>query len=135
MYDAQLMAMLATAMVTVAVIIVVLYVIMVVAYWQIFKKAGEKGWKAIIPVYNSYILYKIAWKPSMFWIIIALGVIYSILYGIGYSSGSSVVSVLAYIVYIAVIVIGIIAMHKISKAFGHGAGFTVGLVFEPFPKK
>ncbi len=128
MYDAQLMAMLATAMVTMSVMILALYVITVIAYWQIFKKAGEKGWKSLIPLYNSYIMYKIAWKTSMFWIVIALGVIYSILFGISYSSGSAIVSVLAYVVDIAVVVIGIMALHKLSKAFGHGAGFTVGLV-------
>lgn len=128
MYDTQLVAMLAAAMVTISVVVVVLYVITVIAYWQIFKKAGEKGWKSLIPVYNSYIMYKISWKTSMFWIEIALGVLYSILYGISYSSGSAVLSVLAYIVYIAVIVIGIMVLHKLSKAFGHGVGFTVGLV-------
>lgn len=128
MYDTQLVEMLAAAMVTISVVVVVLYVITVIAYWQIFKKAGEKGWKSLIPVYNSYIMYKISWKTSMFWIEIALGVLYSILYGISYSSGSAVLSVLAYIVYIAVIVIGIMVLHKLSKAFGHGVGFTVGLV-------
>lgn len=61
-------------------------------------------------------------------VLIALGVIYSILFGISYSSGSAIVSVLAYVVDIAVVVIGIMALHKLSKAFGHGAGFTVGLV-------
>lgn len=128
MYDTQLVEMLAAAMVTISVVVVVLYVITVIAYWQIFKKAGEKGWKSLIPAYNSYIMYKISWKTSMFWIEIALGVLYSILYGISYSSGSAVLSVLAYIVYIAVIVIGIMVLHKLSKAFGHGVGFTVGLV-------
>lgn len=129
MNDTQLVAMLMAMVGTIIAIAVVAYVISAIAYWQIFKKAGEKGWKALIPVYNSYIIYKIAWKPSMFWIMIALGVVYSILYGIGYSTGSAVVSVLAYIVYIAVIVIGIMTTHKLSKAFGHGVGFTLGLIF------
>ena len=30
------------------------YILQVVAYWQIFEKAGEPGWKAIIPCYNTY---------------------------------------------------------------------------------
>ena len=66
MYDTQFVAMLATAMVTMSVMILALYVITVIAYWQIFKKAGEKGWKSLIPLYNSYIMYKISWKTSMF---------------------------------------------------------------------
>ena len=28
------------------------YILQVVAYWQIFEKAGEPGWKAIIPCYT-----------------------------------------------------------------------------------
>ena len=28
--------------------------------WQIFKKAGEHGWAAIVPFYNMFVLYKIA---------------------------------------------------------------------------
>ena len=33
------------------------YILQVVAYWQIFEKAGEPGWKAIIPCYNTYTQY------------------------------------------------------------------------------
>lgn len=28
--------------------------------WFIFKKAGQKGWKALIPFYSDYINYRIA---------------------------------------------------------------------------
>lgn len=129
MSDTQILTMLMAMFGTLVVVIIAMYVITAIAYWQIFKKAGEKGWKALIPVYNSYIVYKISWKTSMFWITILLGVVYSILYGISYSTGSAVLSVLAYIVYIAVLVIGIIAIHKFSKAFGHGVGYTIGLIF------
>ncbi|MCD8169035.1 MAG: DUF5684 domain-containing protein, partial [Clostridiales bacterium] len=31
-------------------------------------KAGEAGWKSLIPFYNSYILYKLTWNTMMFWI-------------------------------------------------------------------
>ena len=31
---------------------IVWYVLQVVAYWKIFTKAGQPGWKSIIPVYN-----------------------------------------------------------------------------------
>ena len=30
---------------------------------------------------------------------------------------------------VAGLVIGIMGLHKVSKAFGHGAGFTLGLIF------
>lgn len=32
----------------------------VVALWPVFTKAGRPGWGAIIPIYNTYLLTKIA---------------------------------------------------------------------------
>ena len=31
-----------------------------VALWKMFEKAGEAGWKSIVPLYNTYIAFKIA---------------------------------------------------------------------------
>ena len=44
---------------------VCLLILTVIGYWGIFCKAGEKGWKVLIPFYNEYLLFKIAWKPSI----------------------------------------------------------------------
>ena len=38
-----------------------------VCTWIIFNKANEPGWKALIPIYNAYILAKIAKKKWTFW--------------------------------------------------------------------
>ena len=35
------------------VIILAIYVVQIIAMWKLFNKAGEKGWKSIIPIYNS----------------------------------------------------------------------------------
>lgn len=34
-------------------------ILLIVSYWKLFNKAGEKGWKAIIPIYNDYVRYKL----------------------------------------------------------------------------
>ncbi len=34
--------------------------VLVISMWKIFEKAGEEGWKAIVPFYNSYTLFRIA---------------------------------------------------------------------------
>lgn len=115
MYDTQFVAMLATAMVTMSVMILALYVITVIAYWQIFKKAGEKGWKSLIPLYNSYIMYKISWKTSMFWIMLILDIVYAVLACINVYAQNGILSFLSFAIYIAVFVIAIISMHKLSK--------------------
>ena len=36
------------------------YVLLVVGFWRVFKKAGQPGWAALIPVYNFFVFYKIA---------------------------------------------------------------------------
>ena len=36
-------------------------IITLVAYWRVFVKAGEPGWKAIIPIYNIIIIMN---RPS-----------------------------------------------------------------------
>ena len=36
-------------------------VLLIVAMWKIFQKAGKPGWAAIVPFYNSYVMYEITW--------------------------------------------------------------------------
>ena len=46
-------------------------VLMVVAWWKIFTKAGEPGWASIIPIYNVFVLLRVAGKPA-WWILLLL---------------------------------------------------------------
>lgn len=52
----------------------ILRILKIIALWKAFEKAGEGGWKAIVPIYCSYIKYKLAGIKNWFWyaIIIAL---------------------------------------------------------------
>ena len=52
-------ATLASLISTYSLIILAFYVLIIVAQWKIFTKAGQEGWKAIIPIYNVVVLYKI----------------------------------------------------------------------------
>ena len=38
-----------------AILSILFYIMMVVARWKLFTKAGEKGWKALIPVYSVFV--------------------------------------------------------------------------------
>ena len=53
-------ATLASIISTYSIFVIAFYVALVVAQWKIFVKAGEEGWKSIIPIYNVIILYKIS---------------------------------------------------------------------------
>ncbi|HSY11972.1 MAG TPA: DUF5684 domain-containing protein [Verrucomicrobiae bacterium] len=47
----------------------VLAVIAILGWWKMFEKANEPGWAAIVPIYNVYILLKIAGRPG-WWLIL-----------------------------------------------------------------
>ncbi|MCC7104298.1 MAG: hypothetical protein IT307_04080 [Chloroflexi bacterium] len=44
-------------------------VVFIAAVWRIFTKAGQPGWASIIPLYNTYILLKIAGRPG-WWLVL-----------------------------------------------------------------
>lgn len=113
----------------------VYYVLLVIAWWKLFTKAGEKGWKSIIPFYNFYIQCKLTWAPKFFWITIVLCLANGVLQGIAGSmtgAGSTIMNVIAAAVGIAILVFAIMADYRLSKAYGHGGGYTVGLIFLNF---
>ena len=103
------------------------YILLIIALWKIFVKAGEAGWKSIIPIYNAYILCKIL--KLNFWVIILL-----IPFCLGLVSGivfkdNQDISSIATSLYTCVL--DIIMSIRLSKAFGKGTGFTLGLIFFP----
>lgn len=83
----------------------IICILFIVAWWKIFEKAGEAGWKSIIPFYNYYILFKIAW-------------------------GNGLLFLLMFIPFVNFI-IAIILEVKLAKAYGQSGGFAVGLIFLP----
>lgn len=107
------------------------YALCVIPVAKMFEKAGEEGWKAYIPLYSSYVFAKLVWKESVFWIMLALGVINAVLQIIGGDSPQLPVTLLFVADTIAVIVYSAMLCSKASKAYGHGAGYAVGLFFLP----
>ena len=51
------------------------FVLTIVASWILYNKAGEPGWAAIIPFYNSYIRFKVAGKKKLFWGYLAASIV------------------------------------------------------------
>lgn len=50
-----------------------LLLLSLVSHWRLLEKAGEPGWKTLIPVYNLYTLAKIAYGRSrQMWLSLAL---------------------------------------------------------------
>ena len=48
------------------------FILVIVGLWGIFEKAGEKGWKILIPFYNLYIWLQIIKKPIWWYIFLLI---------------------------------------------------------------
>ena len=46
-------------------------VLIIAAMWKVFTKAGQPGWACLIPIYNLYVLCKIAGRPG-WWLLLML---------------------------------------------------------------
>ena len=105
------------------------WILQIIANWRIFIKAGEAGWKSIIPIYGDYISYKIAWQPAYFWLTLILGIVSSYLQGTLETKESLTVYMLVILIKIILVVISILYSIKLARAFGRGTGFAIGLIF------
>lgn len=112
------------------------YVLFTVAMWKIFEKAGVEGWKSLIPLYSTYLLYKIVWDEKMYIAYFGVYTVYSLLDR--YMSGKELDKDLVVLtIYSAVLVLCTIAVimfeykfcDNFSKSFGRSRGFTAGLFF------
>jgi uncharacterized membrane protein YhaH (DUF805 family) len=90
----------------VAVIYLAVIVLTLAGLWKVFTKAGLPGWGAIVPIYNAYLLCKVAGRPG-WWVLLLI------------------IPIVSLIVYI------IVAL-DIAKAFGKGSGFGIGLALLGF---
>jgi hypothetical protein len=76
-------------------------ILTIAGLWKVFEKAGQPGWAAIVPVYNLFILCKLAGKPA-WWVVLFL------------------------VPVVNLIALAVVSM-EVAKAFGKTAAFGVGL--------
>ena len=80
-------------------------VFFIVCHWKIFTKAGQEGWKSLIPLYNAYVQLQITKQPTI-WLLYFFIPFVNIYFGIKH-------------------------IHGLSRAFGKDVGFTVGIILLP----
>ena len=51
-----------------ALILLAISVMDLLGRWKVYKKAGEPGWKAFVPLYREYTLFHLAWADKYFWL-------------------------------------------------------------------
>jgi len=80
-------------------------ILMIAAFWKIFSKAGQPGWAAIVPILNTYFIIKAAGRPG-WWLLLMF------------------IPFVDFIIWIIVCI-------DLSKSFGRGTGFGIGLLLLP----
>lgn len=112
-------------------ILLIFYVLLIVGQWKVFEKAGEAGWKSLIPIYNLFVLWKIAGKSfGRLILTIIVGYLIAALCGILLKgAGVLIAAIIILAIGIDVIVETARFCGALSKSFGHGSGFAVGLFF------
>lgn len=99
------------------------YILSVIGLWRIFTRAGEKGWKSLIPFYNLFVQFKFSWKAVYFWPYLALGLCFNFFFQ---TSGS--LQVLGDFLAVAYFIAMILTNYHLARSFGKGKAFTAGLV-------
>ena len=84
----------------------ILLIFFLVCQWKIFTKAGQEGWKGIVPIYGSYVQLQITKQPTI-WLLFFFIPLVNIYFIVRH-------------------------IHGLSKAFGKDIGFTIGLIFFPY---
>ncbi|MBR2588733.1 hypothetical protein IKE84_00050 [Candidatus Saccharibacteria bacterium] len=115
----------------------------IIAGWKIFKKAGQPGWKILIPIYNLYIAFKIVgmnfwgWFLSIFGCYLLAGIFGQMTFeSINGSVTVTSMNPVGAIFYVAAGIISLVAniifAIRLAHAFKKGGGFAVGIFFLPF---
>ena len=80
-------------------------IVMFAGLWKTFAKAGLSGWSAIIPIYNGYLLCKVAGRSGWWVLLLMIPSVH--------------------------LIVRIIGSLDIAKNFGPGTAFGLGLAFLP----
>ena len=112
--------------VVLAAIALIRYLMTAIGYSKMYRKAGEAGWKAFIPVYNTYNNYKISWNGKFFFLFAALYIAMNLL-----GNSTDLRSILAGAAGLGVMILMVKQNVKMAKLFGKGAGTGIALIFFP----
>lgn len=89
-----------------ALIWLAIIVLVIAGGWKMLVKASQPGWGILIPIYNAYLLIKVAGRPG-WWLLLLF-------------------------IPLVNLIISIILAVDIAANFGKGVGFALGLIFLGF---
>lgn len=103
------------------VFILAFLVFFIIVMWKIYAKAGQPGWAVLVPIYNIYVYTQVIRRPG-WWILV-----YLVPYILMFLIPGSMMWV-SMVLFLGLLVISIMDTHRLSTSFGHGVGFTIGLI-------
>lgn len=80
--------------------------VMIAGMWKLFVKAGQPGWAAIVPIYNTYVMTQIVGRPILWFIL----------------------TFIPCVNFVAMVLI----MIDLAKSFGKSTGYAIGMILLPF---
>lgn len=89
-----------------AIFYIALIVLIIASLWKLFTKAGQPGWAAIVPIYNTIVMLEIAGKPT-WWLLL-------------------------FLIPFVNIVVEIMVLVGLAEKFGKSGGYVLGMLFLPF---
>lgn len=101
------------------IIFLVSYILEVVGLWKMFKKADQPGWASLIPIYKTYILYKII-GVNPYWLLISI---------VAGMFGSMIPIIGQLLVMAVTIYVGILTAISTANSFGKDTGFGIVAFF------
>ena len=96
----------AAASTTTSLILLAMVLLTIAAIWKVFQRAGEPGWAVLVPIYNLYVLTKVA-RVSGWWVLAM------------------------FIPFLGIIAAFVIAI-GVAQRFGKSTGFGIGIALLPF---
>ncbi|MGA7827414.1 MAG: DUF5684 domain-containing protein [Geobacteraceae bacterium] len=103
--EAQNSAMSTGTLMTILGVLLAISLLIIISLWVVFTKAGEAGWKSLVPIYNMYILLVISGVPGWWLIMLFIPIIQ--------------------------VVFHVLVMLALAKKFGKGTLFAIGLFLLP----
>lgn len=119
-------------------------VLTIIGFWLLFESKKVEGWKAIIPIYSTYLSYKLFFKKSKFWVLFVSTVLIfvlliALLITAAATNGSAMTDSTAFsilgmfalilILFIVILVISIQFDISICKKYNMGFLFILGMIF------
>ena len=110
---------------------VIMYVLLKAAEWRIFTKAGEKGWKAFIPLYSVFLSHHFIGMSHIWFVLDMILWAFEILLDVIPGIPDTVSKVFLIVTGAFTMIAEVIHINKLCNVFRKGRLFKIGMFIAP----